>query len=56
MMKCLKSLVLSEGIRVLICCRRGCEDLAHVHNKAMIYAKEIGVFKVSSSCGSRVDG
>jgi len=56
MMKRLKSLVLSEGVRVLMCCRRGWEDLAPVHNKAMIYDKEIGVFKVSSSCGSRVDG
>ena len=43
MMKCLKSLVLSEGVRVLMCCRRVCEDLAHVHNKAMIYDKKIGV-------------
>ena len=56
MMKCLKSLVLSEGVRVLMCCRRGWEDLAPVHNKAMIYDKKIGVFKVSSSCGSRVNG
>jgi len=43
MMKCLKSLVLSEGIRVLMCCRRGCEELAPVHNKAIVYDKEIGV-------------